>query len=577
MMLHQFPADGLMRLAAAEEHAVGHDAGALAALFQHAQEERKKQQFRFFGAGHGLQGIADAFGVDAALERRICQAHGERGVHGIFLGYAVPVADIRMIYGVQHEIHGRNAQHGGVGVIAGEGGAGKMIPLSCGHGAFVVRADVFGGRNKKSRRAAGRVADDVVGRGVQKRDHHVADVLGRAELAVTACCGDLAEHVFIQIALHVEAGNVVFIQCFQPGDHLFQHLRRGHEKYGVLHEMSKGRLSRVVVTVGQGNERACFLVEVRQSPALHALDGRKDAPGNDVEHVLSVFVLELAPAHGLAEGRLRKDFFALHAESFVFFVFQFFDVQRADEHKIGQLFNDGERIGQARGKDVEPDFINAIFYGPCYHGLLLNAVVVDLPERAGTYSRIVNFRKRIKKGRRPVRLTCKRGRAFFFPSLARAGMALRGASFCRHLRERPGSRLRAVDSGCRPEEPVQPASCAHKAEFRQGRGQGDAGGTESCVHRADPGSGQGRVGRVRQESLPGARKNCRPGGVERLVLQQARLRALARSAIEKIQRKAAARRRPAGSGRENRGFCAKRQAVWFETQRVASRPCSRWA
>ena len=386
MMLHKFPAYGLMRLAAAEEHAVGHDAGALPALFQNTQKKREKQQFRLFGAGHGFQGVADALGVDAALERRIREAHGERGVHGVFPGHAVPVADIRVMYGVQHEIHGRNAQHGGVGVVAGEGGPGKMFPLLRGHGAFVVCADVFGGGNEKSRRAAGRVADDVVGRGAQKRDHHVADVLGRAELPVAARGGELAEHVFIQIALHVEAGNVVFIQFFQTGDHLFQHLRRGHEKHGVLHEMSKGRLCSVVVTVGQVNEGACFLVEVRQFAALHFLDGRKNALRNDVEYVLGVFVLEFAPAHGLAEGRLREDFFDLHAERFIILVFQLFDIQRADEHEVCQLFNDGERIGQTRGKDVEPDFIDFIFYGTRNHGLLLSTVGVGLPERAGNHT-----------------------------------------------------------------------------------------------------------------------------------------------------------------------------------------------
>ena len=369
MMLHKLPAYGLMRLAAAEEHAVGHDAGALSALFQHAQKKREKQQFRLLGAGHGFQGIADACGINAALERRIREAHGERGVYGVFLGHAVPIADIRVMYGVEHEIHGRNAQHGAVGVVAGEGGPGKMVPLLRGHGAFVVRADVFGGGNEKSRRAAGRVADDIVGRGAQKRDHHVADVLGRAELPDAARGGELAEHVLVQVALHVESGNVVFIQFFQPGDDHFQHLRRGHEKHGVLHEVSKGRLCRVVIDIGQRKERAFFLVEVRQPAALHALDGRKNALRNDVEHILSVFVLELAPAHGLAERRLREDFFDLHAERFIVLVFQFFDIQRADEHEVGQLFNDGERIGQTRGKDVEPDFIDLIFYGTRNHGL----------------------------------------------------------------------------------------------------------------------------------------------------------------------------------------------------------------
>ena len=34
------------------------------------------------------------------------------------------------------------------------------------------------------------VADDIVGRGAQKRDHHVTDVLGRAELPIAARGGE---------------------------------------------------------------------------------------------------------------------------------------------------------------------------------------------------------------------------------------------------------------------------------------------------------------------------------------------------------------------------------------------------
>ena len=194
-------------------------------------------------------------------------------------------------------------------------------------------------------------------------------MLGGAELSVAARRGELAKHVFVQVTLHVEVGNVMLIQFFQPGDDLFQHLRRGHKKYGVLHEMGKGRLGRVIIDIRQRDERAFFLVEVRQPAAPHALDGRKNALGHDVEHILGVFVLELAPAHGLAGGRLRENFFDLHPERFIVLVFQLFDIQRADEHEVGKLFNNGERVGQTCGKDVEPNFIDFIFYGPRNHGL----------------------------------------------------------------------------------------------------------------------------------------------------------------------------------------------------------------
>ena len=51
-----------------------------------------------------------------------------------------------------------------------------------------------------------------------------------------------------------------------------------------------------------------------------------------------------------------------------------------------------------------------------------------------------------------------------------------------------------------------------------------------------------------------------------------RIVAIERFTFEKgeVKREAAAQRRPAQSERKNRAFSAKRQAVWFETQRVSN-------
>ena len=105
------------------------------------------------------------------------------------LRHAVLVVDLRVRDGVEHQVHGRNAQHGAVHVKAGEHRAGKMLPLLRGHAVLVVGAEVLRTGHQKARRAAGGVADEVVRRGLHQFHHHVADVLGRAELAVPPCRG----------------------------------------------------------------------------------------------------------------------------------------------------------------------------------------------------------------------------------------------------------------------------------------------------------------------------------------------------------------------------------------------------
>ena len=44
--------------------------------------------------------------------------------------------------------------------------------------------------------------------------------------------------------------------------------------------------------------------------------------------------------------------------------------------------------------------------------------------------------------------------------------------------------------------------------------------------------------------------------------------------LKQAEREAAGQRCPAGIERKNRGFCAKRQAVWLKTQSAANRKCA---
>jgi tRNA pseudouridine55 synthase len=59
-----------------------------------------------------------------------------------------------------------------------------MLPLLRGHGILIVLTEILRTGHQKACRAAGWVADEVVGRGLHQLHHHVTDLLGRAELAV---------------------------------------------------------------------------------------------------------------------------------------------------------------------------------------------------------------------------------------------------------------------------------------------------------------------------------------------------------------------------------------------------------
>ena len=215
---------------------------------------------------------------------------------------------------MEHQVHGRNAQHGAVRVKAGEHRAGKMLPLLRGHAVLVVGAEVLRTGHQKARRAAGGVADEVVRRGLHQLHHHVADVFGRAELTVLPCCCQLAQHILVQVALHIKVGNVVGVKILQPGDDLLQHLRRGNEEHGIVHVPRKGgvalvRAGGVVLDLHQ----LAVCVKVRQTAILHLFDGREHPLLHGQENLAGIFILEAAPPHGLSCFAGREDVLHLFA------------------------------------------------------------------------------------------------------------------------------------------------------------------------------------------------------------------------------------------------------------------------
>ena len=314
MVFDQFFSDTLVRLAGTEQHAVRHDAGAASAGFEHPQEERKEQKLRLFGVGDGLQVVVDALGIHSALERRVRQTDGVLAANGVLLRHAVLVVDFRVRDGVEHQVHGRNAQHGAVHVKAGEHRASKMLPLLRGHAVLVVGAEVLCTGHQKARRAAGGVTDAVVGCRLHQLHHHVADLLGRAELAVPTRRCQFSQHILVQIALHIKVGNVVGVKILQPGDDLLQHLRRGDQEHGIVHIPRKGgvalvRAGGVVLDLHQ----LAVCVKVRQTAILHLFDGREHPLLHGQENFAGIFILEAAPPHGLPCFAGREDVLHLFA------------------------------------------------------------------------------------------------------------------------------------------------------------------------------------------------------------------------------------------------------------------------
>ena len=189
-----------------------------------------------------------------------------------------------------------------------------MLPLLRGHAVLVVGAEVLCTGHQKARRAAGGVADEVVRRGLHQFHHHVADLFGRAELAVLPCCCQFAQHILVQVALHIKVGNVVGVKILQPGDDLLQHLRRGNEEHGVVHVPRKGcvalvRAGGVVLDFHQ----LAVCIKIRQTTILHLFDGREHPLLHGQENLAGVLILEAAPPHRLSRFAGREDMLHLFA------------------------------------------------------------------------------------------------------------------------------------------------------------------------------------------------------------------------------------------------------------------------
>ncbi len=371
VVFYQFFTDGFVGFATAEEDAVRNDAGAAAAFLENPEEKGQEEQFCFLGVGDGFQVIVDAFGVDGAFEWRIGQAQGVGVSYLVLLGQAVFVGHVGMVDAMEHQVHGGNTEHGLIHVEAVEHVALVVVPFLIGHGVSVVVVDVFGGGNEESRGAAGGVADAVFRGGPKELHHHFPDVLRRTELSILSSGGEFPQHVFVQVALHVFVFQVMGVQFFQAGDDFFQYLRGRNHEGGIGHVGREDVLFPLPYFFWQWNQFA-VAVEVRQVSFFHGFDGRKYVVSHDAENVVWVLVFKMTPPHGLTDRRGGEDMLPFESHGvFHFLCVRFFHVQRTDKHEIGQLLDHRQRIRDSSGPDIRPNLIDFIFYGSCYHDVLL--------------------------------------------------------------------------------------------------------------------------------------------------------------------------------------------------------------
>ncbi len=133
----------------------------------------------------------------------------------MLLGKAVSVADIGVFNTVQGHVHGTNAQHRGVEVVAVKHPRMKMLPLFVvAEQRCVMVSEVFPGSNEEAAGARCRITDHVVGGRLYQLDHEFDDVAWGSELTILTGTGNLAQHVLVDIALGVPILHRDFVQHF---------------------------------------------------------------------------------------------------------------------------------------------------------------------------------------------------------------------------------------------------------------------------------------------------------------------------------------------------------------------------
>ena len=272
LVVNYLLADSHVSPGSSEEHSIRHDAGAAAAQLQGADKLSQEQQLGLAGVGVGKNLLVHIALVETAGKRRV--RHDERIAALVFvlLRERIAPGKFRGSNVVQQQVHGSDAQHGLVGIVAIDHRGLHVLHLFSGiEDGLVILLDVFHGFYEESCRSHGWVADVILRCMLHHLHDHTDDVSGGAELSVGAACRHLAENVFIYIAHRIA---VVHVERIHAVDYLGKGSGVGNQEDSRLH----------VAAVGAFFTRADVLDEFEHVLPYHLI------------HIVSAQVLEHVPA-----------------------------------------------------------------------------------------------------------------------------------------------------------------------------------------------------------------------------------------------------------------------------------------
>ena len=257
---------------------------------------------------------------------------------GIVLRQRIHPGDIGSFHTVEHHIHGADAQHGLIGIEAGEhSGSIMLLVLGAHQLALIMLGDILGSGGDKAGRTHSGVADGILQSGLHQFHHHLDDMARGAELAIGAGLGDLRKQVLIYIAHDVL---VVQIQAVQRVNHTHQHAGGGDKEQRILHILGKGSILTCVQLV---------------------LDKRKYFFVHIAEHGLRLIMTEIMPP-AILMLRIKSRIYNRHIKcGCIGFFAQFIIVQNFDEHQVCNLLDNRQGVGHTGRPENIPNAVDFIF------------------------------------------------------------------------------------------------------------------------------------------------------------------------------------------------------------------------
>ena len=258
---------------------------------------------------------------------------------------------------MRHHVHGTDAEHRAVHIKTVEHVIHIMIlVLPVKENFFLsVLFKIFAGCHQEAGSAAGRITDHFVRRRFHQIDHHTDDMSWRTELSVHSGCGKLGKQVLVNVATDIRRFHLCHlgVQSIHGSDDLIQHQRCRDFEDRVSHIFG---ISAVFI--------AMQIFYERKYPFL-----------NHAVHFCCRKVMEDAPFQLVPGNRPVADLYLFRKNTLIwktqhggFLCAEIIRViQIMDEHHIGHLFNDIQRIGKPAGPEYFPNAVDFVFQFACNH------------------------------------------------------------------------------------------------------------------------------------------------------------------------------------------------------------------